>query len=139
MIEQDIIEDWRFKIKAKDTLLERVNGSIAPRYVCVDQIKLTRMKKQYLVDSDLTDISLEEVQPTELKLTDFKETMLRGMLKTLITNPSLLKQLHEETEQLIKGQPNTKLVDTSEIMSVLEQFRGKYVTKFIGEKFHQKM
>ena len=44
MIEQDIIEDWRYRTKAKDTLLERVIESIVPRYVRVDQSKLTSIK-----------------------------------------------------------------------------------------------
>ena len=63
MIDQDIIEDWRFKTISPKTYLGQVNGTVAPRYVNVDQEKLTQMKKKYLIASDLTDIIMEEDQP----------------------------------------------------------------------------
>ena len=121
MIQQDIIEDWRYKTVSPKTFLGQVNGTVAPRYVSIDQEKLAQMKKKYLIASDLTDITMEEEQPKQLKLKDFQNTLLQGMLKTLITNPSLIKQLHEKAEALARNQPNTELVDTVMLMGASEK------------------
>lgn len=121
MIDQDIIEDWRFKTISPKTFLGQVNGTVAPRYVNVDQEKLTQMKKKYLIASDLTDIIMEEDQPKELKMKDFQNTLLQGMLKTLLTNPSLIKKMHEKTEQFASKQPDTELVDTALLMGASEK------------------
>ena len=44
---------------------------------------------------------MEEEQPKELKLKDFQNTLLQGMLKTLITIPSLIKQSSNKILQYI--------------------------------------
>ena len=59
------------RLAIQDRITENLRGTVVPRSFSIDQEKLTQMKKN-LIASDLTDIAMEEEQPKELKLMDFK-------------------------------------------------------------------
>ena len=132
LIEDQIIENWRYKTVTHNTYLEEVNNTMEPRYVNINEAKLKQMKQQYLIASDLTNLAIAEIQPKDLKMKDFRNTLFQGMLKTMLSNPAMIKELHNKAEKLIAKEPNTELVQTSEMMDNSENFAD-----IMNERFPQ--
>lgn len=128
------IEDWRYKTPGNyaNSILEvtsPVEGPIQPRYVNFSRDRAASYKKKYLKHEDLTNLKISVEKTNALKAKDF----FTGVAKILMTNPSLITNLHEKITDYISPDKGITARQTDNIVGNDEEFATQ-INQF--ENFH---
>ena len=112
------IETWRIKTTSPTSDLEEVNNKIIPRYTREDREKANMIKQGYLSEADLTTLRLRAPRSRALK----KRDIFSGLLKILMSNPSLLTNLHQKVQDQSYKEPHSQTIPTQRVIGSDQTF-----------------
>ena len=124
------IENWRYKTSSNNVLLDDINNEYRPRYVDINPEKVNYYRNHYIANKDVTEIKIDRKVPKTLKMKDMKSSIFKGMMKSLISNPALLKKLHKSVEEKLAQKNNILMMDTPQMLS-----NSKYFAAAMNEQF----
>ena len=112
------IETWRIKTTSPTSELEEVNDKIIPRYTRENKDKANMIQQGYLSETDLTTLRLKPIRSRALK----KRDIFSGLLKVLMSNPSLLTNLHQHMTDHSYRDPNSQTMSTKRVIGSDQTF-----------------
>ena len=142
MHETELIEDWRYATIDSNTRLELINNTFQPRFVRINESRLSQLKDKFLIASDLTNIDIDNITPKNLKVKDLYSSIFQGLVKTMVSNPQLLEHFHSYAEDYMSTQPDTKLVSAFQLLensANLAQELNEHFPEFYFNIDHKKI
>ena len=128
------VESWRIKTLSPISDLEEVNNQIIPRYIKEDKEKANLIKSGYLSETDLTTLRLKSPRSRALK----KRDIFSGLLKILISNPSIMTSLHQKVQDQSYKIPHSQTIPTQRIIGSDQTFADNLNESFPRFKIQKK-
>ena len=123
------IEDWRFKTHDSSvSILDNVhidNEKLEPRYTKYNKIAVKTMQENYVNLDDLTTLKINTERTMDVKAKDAITSLVKGITKLAISNPHLIKNLHQEIRRMLSQDKQTTLVPTKNMVGSNEVFVKK--------------
>ena len=122
------VEPWRYRKTLNPNFISLDpnphSEELLPRYV-KDSKEDTRFQNRYLTFDDLNPLKIEEHNPKPVKQKDMVQLILKGLAKTAISNPKLIKSFHSTMKKLLSKNPLTTFLPTKNIIGSDTTFSQK--------------
>ena len=122
------VEPWRYKIGSNPNSISLdptpKQGELLPRYIKISK-EASRFENRYLTFDDISPLKIEPHNPTPLKQKDMVQLILKGMAKTAMSNPKLIKQFHSTMKKMLAKSPLTTFLPTKQIIGSDTTFSEK--------------
>ena len=128
------IETWRIRTNSPTSDLEEVDNMIKPRYIKEDKEQATIIKEGYLSESDLTTLRFRSPRSRALK----KRDIFSGLLKILVSNPTLMTNLHKKVQEQLHANPQLQTIPTARVIGAEQTFADNLNVIFPRFKIQRK-
>ena len=112
------IESWRIRTTSPTSELEEIDNKVIPRYTKEEIERANIIRDGYLSEADLTTLRFRPARSRALK----KRDMFAGLIKMLISNPSIMTNLHQKMGEQSYADPLLQIIPTPKVIGTKQTF-----------------